>query len=150
MVILSRKMGSVNFLLSHSNHTVPFIICICTIKLINLGSIFGGVFRLSSSLRSMCIKKMVMMHLDQTIVLFLKFNCYNGCILNIKIKCFPSSNSMLSELITQNSIFPKKKRLFCLLFKVLSCQIKKQNFLNLSLVFQSNAISDLATVCSVP
>lgn len=142
-------MASLNFLLSHFNRTLTFIICICTITLINLGWLSGGVFRISSSLKSMGIKEMVMMRLYQTIVIYKKFNCYNGCILNINIKCFPTVRQCSVNWLYKKVFFPKKK-FFCLLFNILSCQIRKQSFLNLSLFFSSNAVSDLATVCSVP
>lgn len=89
------------------------------------------------------------MHLFQTIALFKKFTCYQGCILNICIKYFPSSTSILCKVVTHSSTLQKKKKI-CLLFSVLSWLIKKQSFQNLRLFFPTNIISDLSIVFSVP
>lgn len=139
--------GLFELLLFCFHHRLTFVTCVCTIKSINLGWIFWGVFRISSCFKSMCIE--VMMHLFQTIALFKKFTCYQGCILNICIKYFPSSTSILCKVVTQSSTLQKKKKI-CLLFSVLSWQIKKQSFQNLRLFFPTNIISDLSIVFSVP
>lgn len=86
-------------LVSCFHHRFTFIICISTIKLINFGWIFWGVFRITSYVYQG----------NYTFIpnncAFYKFNCYKGSILNIDIKYFPTSTSILSKLVTQSSIF---------------------------------------------